>query len=442
MNPSDLISNAIENSHERPEQTRRGKLKAIGKYCGKRLAENNLSDVAGNISFTIILSIVPILAILLAVFTTFPEFGSLQDTLETYFSQGMIPASTARIILNNLTTFAANATNVSIIGGISLLVTALMTISLIESTFNRIWHVITPRPIVKRVLMYIGIAIFGPLLLGISIFLTSRVVLAAHGLVSYLPFLNSISSSLISIFWTAVAFTLLYRVVPNRLVLWRDALAGGAFAGIAFEIAIRAFAFFIGNFSSYERIYGALAAFPIFLMWIYISCLVMLLGAMVAVLLPEIRNGRWNATPEVGSQFSDAIRIIGVLYAAKGAVYRTELEMQTHLSIGEVENCLTVFEKLGWATTVKRSWISVVSLRRRRPQEWQWTGDANTLTLADIYHKFVFTGNDGDSLTQEVDNLIDYGLDKTLADYFAERKEELEKKEAAAKTVSDDPENA
>ena len=167
MNPSDLISNTIENSHERPELTRKDKLKAIGKYCGKRLAENNLTDVAGNISFTILLSIVPMLAIVLAIFTTFPEFGSLQNTLETYFSQGMIPASTAHIILSNLTTFAANAANVSIIGGLTLVATALMTISLIESTFNHIWHVITPRPIVKRIMMYIGIAIFGPLLLGI-----------------------------------------------------------------------------------------------------------------------------------------------------------------------------------------------------------------------------------------------------------------------------------
>lgn len=442
MNPSELISNTLENSHDRPKLTRRGKLKSIGKYCGKRLAENNLSDVAGNISFTIILSIVPMLAILLAVFTTFPEFGSLQDTLETYFSQGMIPASTAHIILNNLTTFAANATNVSIIGGVSLLVTALMTISLIESTFNRIWHVMTPRSIVKRILMYIGIAIFGPLLLGISIYLTSNVVLAAHGVVTHLPFLNSISSSLISIFWTAVAFTLLYRVVPNRLVLWKDALAGGAFAGIAFEIAIRAFAFFIGNFSSYERIYGALAAFPIFLMWIYISCLIMLLGAMVAALLPEIRNGRWHATPKVGSQFSDAIKVIGVLYLARGAVFRTTLEMQTHLSNGEVEDCLTVFEKLGWATTVKRSWISVISLRKRRPQEWRWIGDANTLTLADVYHKFVFTGNEDDSLTNEVDNLIDYGLDKTLADYFTELKKEQEKKEDATTSDADKSEKS
>ncbi len=428
MNPSDLISNTLENSHERPELTRKDKLKAIAKYCGKRLAENNLTDVAGNISFTILLSIVPMLAIVLAVFTTFPEFGSLQNTLETYFSQGMIPASTAHIILNNLTTFAANAANVSIIGGLTLVATALMTISLIESTFNHIWHVMTPRPVVKRIVMYVGIAIFGPLLLGISIYLTSHLVLAAHGLVANLPFLNSVSSSLISIFWTAIAFTLLYRVVPNRLVFWKDAAAGGIFAGIAFEIAIRAFAFFIVNFSTYERIYGALAAFPIFMMWIYISCLIMLLGGMVAALLPEIRNGRWNATPAVGSQFSDAIKIIGVLYRSQGAVFRTEIEMQTHLSIGEVENCLTVFEKTGWSHTVKRSWISTFSFKKRTPQEWRWTGDADSITLADVYHLFVFTGSDADSLTQEVDNLIDYGLEQTLADYFEELKKKEEEK--------------
>ena len=99
MNPSDLISNTIENSPEHAELTRKDKLKAIAKYCGKRLAENNLTDVAGNISFTILLSIVPMLTIVLAIFTTFPEFGSLQDTLETYFSQGMIPVSYTHLTL-------------------------------------------------------------------------------------------------------------------------------------------------------------------------------------------------------------------------------------------------------------------------------------------------------------------------------------------------------
>lgn len=110
-----------------------------------------------------------------------------------------------------------------------------------------------------------AIAVFAPLLQGISIYLTTHLVLSKHGLVGWLLVLNAISVLLVAVIWITIAFTLLYRILPNCLVLWKDAAAGGLFSAIAFEIAIRLFAFFIVNFSSYERIYGALAAFPIFM---------------------------------------------------------------------------------------------------------------------------------------------------------------------------------
>ncbi len=118
--------------------SREDRLKDIFHYCRKKVEENNLSDVAGNISFTIILSLVPMLAIILAIFTTFPEFGTLQYTLETYFAQGMIPGNIAHTILNYLGEFASNAANVSIVGGLALLFTTLTTIFTIESAFDRI----------------------------------------------------------------------------------------------------------------------------------------------------------------------------------------------------------------------------------------------------------------------------------------------------------------
>ena len=422
MDKPDFMSNRAETASHPAGLSRKDRAKAVLRYCGERLKENNLTDVAGNISFTVILSLVPMLAIVLAVFTTFPEFGTLQDTLETYFAQGMIPDDIAHTILNYLGEFASNAANVSLVGGLALLFTTLSTISTIESAFDRIWHIMNPRPLWKRIILYIAIAISAPLLLGISIYLTSHLVLSEHGLVGWLPFLNGVSAPLIAIIWTAIAFTLLYRILPNRLVLWKDAAAGGLFAAISFEIAIRLFAFFIVNFSSYERIYGALAAFPIFMMWLYISSLIMLLGAMVAALLPEIRNGRWNAPPSLGNRFSDAMKIIGVLcHSGKNgnrAVPRTELEAQTHLSTGETEYCLNTLQRLGWATTLKRSLISTVSFRKRQPREWKWLGDARKITVGDVFRQFAFTGNSNDPLTCEVDKVIGEGLSMTLADYF------------------------
>ncbi len=429
MDKPDFAADKTTPVPEVPELSRRERIIAMLRYAFTRLSENHLSDVAGNISFTVILSLVPMLAIAFALFTTFPEFGTLQDTLETYFAQGMIPADMAATILNYLGEFAANAANVSIVGGLALLFTTFSTISTIESAFNRIWYVITPRPFIKRLILFVAIAVFAPLLLGFSIYLTSHLVLSQHGLVGWLPFLNSFSSSIIAVIWTTFAFTLLYRVLPNRLVLWKDAFAGGLFSAVAFEVAIRVFAFFIVNFSSYERIYGALAAFPIFMLWIYISSLIMLLGAILAALIPEIRNGSWNAPPLLGNRFSSAMKVINVLYDADTnrhtSVSRTDLEEETRLSVPEVEYCLTRMDKLGWATTLKRSLISTFSFRRRAPKEWKWMGDADRLTLADVFRQFVFTGESDDFLTQEVDKVIQEGLNLTLADYFGEKKKDV-----------------
>lgn len=403
--------------------SRRERIKAVLRYCRERVEENRLSNVAGDISFTIILGLVPMLTIMLAIFTTFPEFGMLRYTLETYFAQGMIPGNIAHTILNYLGAFASNAANVSIVGGLALLFTTLSTISTIESAFNRIWYIMTPRPMIKRIVLYIAIAAFAPLLLGISIYLTTHLVLSKYGLIGWLPFLDTISAPLIAVTWTTVAFTLLYRILPNRPVLWKDAVAGGLFAAVAFEIAIRLFAFFIVNFSSYERIYGALAAFPIFMMWVYISSLIMLLGALVTALLPDIRNGQWNNVSLPGNRFSDAMKIIGVFCRSDQNHYpvisRTELERQACLSVSETEYCLTKLEELGWATTLKRSMISTISFRKRGPKEWKWIGNTREITVADVFRQFVFTADPKDFLTIEVNKVIDNGLNLTLAEYFS-----------------------
>ena len=398
----------------------RKRIRNFLKYCYAKVDADSLTDVAGNISFTIILSLVPILAIMLAVFTRFPAFGTLRHTLETYFAQGLIPGNIARTILDYLGTFAANAANVSIIGALALLFTTLTTISTIESAFNRIWHILTPRPLMTRIVLYLAIALLAPFLLGISIYLTTYLVLSRHGLIGWLPFLNGISSPLIAVIWTTTAFTLLYRVLPNRLVLWKDALSGGLFAAVAFEIAIRVFAFFIVNFSSYEKIYGTLAAFPIFMLWVYISSLIMLLGAMLTAALPEIRSGHWETVRLPGSLFSDALKIIGIMYPdeSERGISRIELERRTRLGTAEVESCLKTLEKLGWVVPFKRSMLRSVPMGKRNLKTWQWQGEADRITVADVFRHFVFTASKDTPITLEIEKAVGGILDMTLAQYY------------------------
>lgn len=407
---------------ERVALSGKERIRYILSYCGKKVVENNLLDVASSISFTVILSIVPVLAIMLAIFSMLPEFGIFQHSLETTFARGMIPGNIARTVRNHLSAFAANATNVSIIGGLALLFTTLTTISTIESTFNRIWHILTPRPLARRLMLYLLIAFTAPFLLGISIYLTTHLILSRHGLIGWLPFLNTISAPLAALIWTTIGFTLLYRILPNRLVLWRDAVTGGLVAATAFEIAIRLFAFFIVNFSSYEKIYGALAVFPIFMMWVYISSLIMLIGATIVAAMPDIRSGGWRNVSRAGDHFSAAMKIIASFYhsgqSSHLALSRIKLEKLTHLGVSEVEYCLQKLEKLGWITVTKASMMNTFSLSKRHPREWIWKGNAHRITVADVFRHFAFMPSTDDPLTMVVDRVVGRELDMTLSEYF------------------------
>src|SRR5690606_1649811 len=102
--------------------------------------------------------------------------------------------------------------------------------------------------------------------------------------------------------------------VPNRKVLWRDALIGGLGTAIVLEIMRTAFAFYLTRFPSYTVIYGAFATLPIFLLWIYMSWLVILVGATVAAILPSIRQRRWALEHYTGDQFIDSLRVLRVLW--------------------------------------------------------------------------------------------------------------------------------
>src|SRR5690606_6575619 len=165
----------------------------------------------------------------------------------------------------------------------------------------------TKRPIAQRIVVYWAIVTLGPLLIGASITLTSYLFTMTNGVVRDVPFIGAVFFTSISVLLTTVAFTSLYVVVPNKVVEWRDALAGGLLAALAFEVVKRLFAIFILKVPTYTVVYGAVAAFPIFLVWIYLGWLITLGGAVVAAALPIVKYERWWHVPQPGSAFVDAM---------------------------------------------------------------------------------------------------------------------------------------
>lgn len=395
------------------------------RFAGQRLREERLPQVAGSLTFTTVLALVPLLTIALAVFTTFPLFDTFRRALDSYFLRSLIPAGIANTILNYLNQFASQATRLSAVGAVALIGTAVAMIGTVDRTFNRIWRVRTARPIAQRVLTYWAVITLGPLLIGVSISVTGYLFAAANGAVLKVPLLGAVTFTLVSLALTAGAFTLLYMVVPNRFIDWRDAACGGLLAAIAFELSKRLFAVFIASFPTYTVLYGALAAIPLFLVWIYLGWLITLVGATLTAALPVVRYERWWHVALPGSAFIDALSLLEVLHQARSgdsaAVSAGELRAHTRIGFEESERLMQQMLDAGWVGRIRHESPRRVQFGKRETvglDSWTLLANPVQLKLADVYRMFVFTATDQMPLSQAVEAAVEQGLQQTLADYF------------------------
>lgn len=403
-------------------------MRHLFRFAARRLDEERLPQVAGSLTFTTVLALVPILTIALAIFTTFPLFNTFRASLEAYFVRNLMPQGIANTILGYLTQFSSKATRLSAVGAVALIVTAVMMMLMIDRVFNQIWRVKTTRPITQRILVYWAIVTLGPLLIGASITLTSYVFTATNGVVrNSIPFSGGVLYSTISILLTTVAFTLLYIVVPNRLVEWRDALCGGLLAAIAFEVVKRLFAVFVVQVPTYTVVYGAVAAFPIFLVWIYLGWLITLGGAVVTAALPIVKYERWWHVPQPGSAFVDAMALLAVLYEARmnanSAVVDTKLlRDKTRLGFDESEALLEKMLDANWVGRIKAEGPKRMQWGKRITDgldRWVLLANPQQLTLADVYRVFVFDVASDSQLAQHVEAAVEQGLNVSLAKHFS-----------------------
>lgn len=403
-------------------------LRDLFRFAGRRLSEEHLPQVAGSLTFTTILALVPMVTIALAIFTAFPLFSTFRAALEAYFVHNLMPKGIANVILDNLNQFASKSARLSAVGGVALIVTTGLTMSTVDQVFNSIWHVKTQRPLLQRVLVYWALVTLGPLLIGISITVTSYLMDATNGLVT--SWLGTWFYTVLSISLTTAAFTLLYVAVPNRLVDWRDAVWGGLLAGIAFEVAKRIFAAYVIKFPTYTVIYGALAALPIFLLWIYMLWMITLVGALVVAALPVVKYERWWHVPTPGSAFVDAMAVLRVLHqariaAASSAVNATQIRHATRLGFDESENLLQQMLEAGWVGRISVELPKRVRWNRHalaNMDRWTLLVNPESLKLAEIYRLFVFNtaANAGNAppLAKQVEAAIELGLEQSLASYF------------------------
>jgi membrane protein len=399
------------------------------RFAGRRLNEERLPQVAGSLTFTTVLALVPMLTIAFAIFTTFPLFNTFRASLEAYFIKSLMPQSIGNTILGYLAQFSTKATRLSAVGAVALILTAVAMMLMIDRVFNHIWRVKTSRPFGQRIVVYWAVVTLGPLLIGGSMSMTSYVITATNDVTRDMPLLGSMMYTLISVLLTMVAFTLLYMAVPNRLVEWRDAAWGGLVAAIAFEIAKRIFVVFVAKFPTYTVIYGALAAVPIFLVWIYVSWLVVLLGAVIAAALPVVKYERWWHVPAPGSEFVDAVEVLKVLHQARdneanAGVDSATIRAATRLGFNEMESLLEKMLAAGWVGRIRTEQVRRAQWGKRITEgldTWVLLASPHQLKLAEVYRLFVFQPSGNLVLAEQVERVIEQGLNQPIAAYFAER---------------------
>jgi len=345
----------------------------------RRFYDDRCLQIAGSLTFTTLLAIVPLITVALMLISAFPVFSVLTGHLQEFVIKNMVPES-ADLIATYTGQFTANAAKLTAVGIVILAVTAIMLMMTIERAFNDIWRISHSRSVFQRVLIYWTLLTVGPVLIGASLSLTSWLVSLSLGLVSDIPGVGVALLKTVPIVLTALALALLYVTMPNRSVAIRDALAGGVLAGLAFEAMKRGFALYIMQFPTYKLVYGAFASVPIFLLWIYLSWLVVLFGAVVVATLPEWRERVGQGRTMPGADFFDALQILRILWQAQRDGQTVGLQRLHGAVRAPTERIEAIVDAM-----VGAAWVS-----RVLPAGWVLNRDPDTIKVEEVYRLFVF----------------------------------------------------
>ncbi|SFN89324.1 YihY family inner membrane protein [Nitrosospira briensis] len=350
-------------------------------YVLVRFFQHNCTQVAGSLTFTTLLSLVPLITIALSVVAAFPAFTEFSTQIKIFILTTMVPEAANKVIAVYMQQFADNAVKLTAIGTAFLGVTALALMLTIDKALNSIWRVSRLRPLLHRLLIYWAVLTIGPLLIGASLSLTSWLIGESMGLTQDIPGIDVALLRLGPLVLTSIAFSIPYLIVPNRQVSWRHAMVGGVAAAVGFEVMKQGFAIYVTRFPTYQAVYGTFAAIPIFLLWIYLSWLMVLLGAVIAASLSSWRFGTWRRDPAAkGKQFFDALRLLQILgEALKTGKVETYSSLQQGLALTpeELEPMMELLSQAGLVQQVKTGgWVLIL--------------DPAKIMVADIYRLFTF----------------------------------------------------
>jgi len=348
----------------------------------QRLGQVDAFDLAGSLTFTTVLAIVPLLAVALALFTAFPQFHEFSDALQTFLSNSLMPPVISENVMSYLNDFAQQASRLTAIGGGFLVFTVLLLILSVDKALNEIWRVTKPRGMGQRLLVYWALLTLGPLMTGASLWATALVARESFGVISQLPDLLDITLKISPFFVSALGFAALFLIVPNARVAPRDALIGGFLVAALLEMMKFGFAFYVSQISTYTTIYGAFAALPVFLIWIYLSWLSVLFGAIVAANLPYLRHFSVRGVLQPGDRLQDALATLNLLDQSRSlrnpGLRAQQISEALHLTEEQVEALLATLQDMGF--------VAAAQVRKR--EHWILVCNPSTTSLTPLLTRF------------------------------------------------------
>ncbi|BCT91509.1 UPF0761 membrane protein [Lysobacter helvus] len=345
------------------------------RFLWKRFLDDGLFQAAGALSYTTVFALVPLFVVGFGVLSAFPVFDIWRDRLVDYIFSNFVPSS-ARAVETYLRQFSANAGQLTAAGIVALVISLLITLTSVEATFNRIWRVQTARPKFARFLVYWTVFTLGALVAATSLAISSRFFAMAVFETQAGQWLEQILLRLAPFLIELAAFAAIFKVVPHRTVLWRHAVGGAFLAALVFEIVKWWLGAFIGNFSSYGKVYGTLAFLPIFMVWIYLGWTAILLGASFAASMSAFRYQPVAMRLPLGFEFYALLRLLGRFSQARvqgrGLHSHDIQQMEPMFTDSLVQQMLSQLCEIGL-------------VRRSEDGEWLLARDLDHLTLGELY---------------------------------------------------------
>jgi membrane protein len=340
----------------------------------RRFLDDNCLQSAGALSFTTIFALVPLTATVLGVVSMFPVSQQWGDQLTAFIFSNFVPQA-AHAVADYLHDFASSARLMTGLGAAGVLLSSLLMMWSIEDAFNRIWRVVVPRRPLARFGIYWVALTLGPLLsvlsLAISSYFFSLPFLAGAEQRVMLKYVLGLTPVLMEL----TAFTAAYSFIPNRRVGLRFAFAGGVLATLLFELAKFTIAFYLTR-ASYQQIYGALAMIPILMFWIWISWLVILLGATLAASLSAFRYQPASLRLPPGYEIYALLRLLGRFLEARGrgrGVHSEELHQLEPMLTDDLQQRL-----LG-------ALCGIDVIQRNAAGEWLLSRDLDQVPMSELY---------------------------------------------------------